>query len=341
MKRKCFPISNREAFLRSILYDYIVGLFLVCDPDALIYCQLSICKGFVNVKRHSSFVFLFGDQTMLIDDACQGCGLCLFLEMDVIKLWQWGFLIYFYTSLKNKAWLALICYFKIVWLPFPKSKQSFIYTYGNIYKTMIHQKSWSNGSFCVNILLDLISRSYKHDIWQDTQTFCPFCEVEQSLRQEHLNNSFVVLSDLCIRMPKYEHVTLCQFGNWIKCNWTHYHTVIHPCHCSVIKVTAQPIVCDFINPVFIKALCELLFLQHLTEKDSGFCIWVTGCTPVVYAPLNPTIPAVSLQLCSPWRLKCFLAHVERRAMYVCEYVWVSIRNVLSFHYEMETACVWD
>lgn len=47
--------------------------------------------------------------------------------------------------------------------------------------------------------------------------------------------SFKVLSELCRRMPKNEHVTLCQFGNRINCNWMHNHTVIHPCHCSVIK----------------------------------------------------------------------------------------------------------
>lgn len=201
--------------------------------------------------------------------------------------------------------------------------------------------SWSNFMFLSNHPRRFDQSLIKAlDLTGHSQTFRPPSEVKQSLGQERLNYSFEVLSDLWIRMPTNEHVTLCQFGNWIRCNWTHYCTVIHPCHCSIIKVRAWPIVYDFINPVLSKPYVNCYFCS-ISQRGQWWqtqALFLSGrvhpsslCSP----QSNPAIPAVCLQQSSPWRLKHFLAPVERRSMYcTCASMYESLLGTF-YHFIMK------
>lgn len=141
------------------------------------------------------------------------------------------------------------------------------------------------------------------------------------------------------------HVIVCHSSSLIRWNRVNHHTLVHPYHVSLFSILVMPwtVVYAFINLFFYQSLMLTVISKashiNLQEWWQMQVLFLSGkkrlCTN-----LDLTIHVVCLQQSSPWRLKCFLAQVERRSMYVCEYVWVII-IVLPFHNEMEKACVWD
>ena len=161
---------------------------------------------------------------------------------EVILLWDMFFLLVFlYISLKNrgcsKQGSRKPSWHKSVTLKRVSVSCLWFTPVGtfSLSKSVMQSRFWSKFIFLSNhSLTSDRPLAEALNMTGHSQTFCLLSEAKQPLGLKCLNYSFKVL---CIMMPKNKHVT-CQFGNWIRCNWTSHHTVIHPCHCSVIKVMA-------------------------------------------------------------------------------------------------------